>query len=184
MTGLEMAEDRVIRQDGAGEPTSRRSRRSDELDRRILALLRDDGRATVAAIARALHLSHPAVHERLRRLTRAGYIRGYHADLDYALLGLGLTAYVGVQIQQAEPTRSRLAEALRRMPEVETMAWLTGDFDVLLRVRARDPAHLQDIVFRIVGAGEGRVRSRTMVVMSVPFEKPGPAFEAIAPDLP
>ena len=143
-------------------------------------MLRDDGRIAVAAIARALNLSHPAVHERLGRLTRAGYVRGYHADLDYARLGLGLTAYVGVQIQQAEATRSRMAEALRQMPEVETMAWLTGDFDVLLRVRVRDPAHLQDVVFRIINAGEGRVRSRTMVVMSVPFEKPGPGFELIS----
>jgi Lrp/AsnC family leucine-responsive transcriptional regulator len=147
----------------------------------MLAMLRDDARLPVAAIGRALHLSHPAVHERLRRLTREGYIRGYHADLDYGLLGFGLTAYVGVQIQQAEATRSRMAEALREIPEVEMMAWLTGDFDVLLRVHTRGPEHLQDIVFRIINAGEGRVRSRTMVVMSVPFEKPGPGFESLPP---
>ncbi len=146
----------------------------------MLAMLRDDARLSVAAIGRSLHLSHPAVHERLRRLTREGYIRGYHADIDYSRLGFGMTAYVGVQIQQAEATRSKMAEALERMPEVEMMAWLTGDFDVLLRVHIRDPEHLQDVVFRIIGAGEGRVRSRTMVVMSVPFEKPGPGFEWIA----
>src|SRR6266511_2735366 len=160
-------------------PKGRRPYEPDQLDQRNPAMLRDDGRAPLAAIARALHLSHPAVHERLQRLTKAGYILGYHADLDYAKLGLGLTAYVGVQIQQAEATRSRMAEALRQMPEVETMAWLTGDFDVLLRVHTRDPAHLQDVIFRIINAGDGRVRSRTMVVMSVPFRKPGPAFEAI-----
>lgn len=164
---------------GTVRTTGRRPYAPDDLDRRILALLRDDGRLSLAALGRALNLSHPAVHERLRRLTRDGYVRGYHADLDYQRLGFGLTAYIGVQIQQAEAVRSRMADVLRQMPEVEMMAWLTGDFDVLLRVHTRDPAHLQDVVFRVINAGEGRVRSRTMVVMSVPFEKPGPEFEAI-----
>jgi Lrp/AsnC family transcriptional regulator, regulator for asnA, asnC and gidA len=154
----------------------------DDLDRQMLALLRDDARLTVVELGRRLSLGHATAHARLRRLEAAGLVRGYHAELDYARLGLGLSAYVGLQIQQSETTRTRLAEHLRSIPEVESCAWVTGDFDVMLRIRARDTLHLQDVVFRAISAGgPSQIRTRTMVVLSEPFSKPGPSFEEVLP---
>jgi hypothetical protein len=65
------------------------------------------------------------------------------------------------------------------MAEVEEYSWVTGDFDVILKVRARDTVHLQQVLFRITRAGDGHVRARTMVILSQPFSKPGPEFEAV-----
>lgn len=145
----------------------------------MLALLRDDARATLASLARAVNLGQATVHERVRRLERDGLLKGYHARLDYARLDLGLSAFIGLQMQQSAPARARLSENLRRMPEVEELAWLTGDFDALVRIRARDTVHLQQVVFRLIQAGDGQMRTRTMVILSEPFAKPGPEFEAI-----
>jgi DNA-binding Lrp family transcriptional regulator len=122
------------------------------------------------------------VHARLRRLEQEGYIRGYHAALDYARLGLGLSAFVGIQMPQAAAARRRLIEHLSQIPEVEELVWVTGEFDALLRIRARDTVHLQEAVFRTISAGGGQVRTRTMVVLSEPYWRPGPAFEAVAPE--
>src|SRR6266545_253949 len=112
-------------------PKGRRPYEPDPLDQRILAMLRDDGRAPLAAIARALHLSHPAVHERLQRLTKAGYILGYHADLDYAKLDDGRNVS---PVQKARPSLrghpGRRPNGLIRTPAVpaarsSTWEWWT-----------------------------------------------------------
>lgn len=157
-----------------------RARAVDELDRRLLALLREDGRASIVALGRALDLGHAAVHARVRRLQQLGLVRGFYARLDYARLGLGLSAFVGIQTQQASAARARLAEHLRDMPEVEALAWVTGEYDALVKVRARDTAHLQEVVFRMIQSGAGQMRTRTMVVLSEPFSKPGPEFERVS----
>jgi DNA-binding Lrp family transcriptional regulator len=151
----------------------------DDLDRRLLALLREDARASLVQLGGALDLGHAAVHARMRRLRQDGYVTGFHAGIDHAKLGLGLSAYIGLQVQQGTPLRARLAEALRALPEVEEMAWVTGEFDAIVRVRARDTAHLQQVIFGITGQGDGQVRARTMVVLSEPFSKPGVEFERV-----
>jgi DNA-binding Lrp family transcriptional regulator len=151
----------------------------DDIDREMLVLLRDDARISLTAIGRQLHLGAAAVHERMRRLQHIGYIEGFHTRINYGRLELGLAAFVGLQTQQSTALRERLAEVLRSMPEVEEFSWVTGDFDVLLKVRARDTGHLQQVLFRITRAGEGQVRARTMVILSQPFSKPGPDFEAV-----
>lgn len=160
----------------------RAARPLDALDRQLLAALRDDARLPIVQLGRLLGLGHAAVHERVRRLQALGYLQGFHARLNYAALGLGLGAYLGLQTEQSESVRARLAQELRQMPEVEDLAWVTGEFDALVKVRARDTAHLQRVLFQIIQAGGGRLRSRTMVILSEPLWKPGPSFEEIAPD--
>ncbi len=171
---------------GTREPDAgtrpRTQRPLDELDRRLLGLLRDNARAPLVELARELGYGNATIHERVRRLERLGYIRSYHAEVDYSRLGLDLAAYVGLQTPQSAEVRERLAQSLRRMPEVVGMAWVTGDFDALVTVRVSGTTHLQQVVFRMIqaGGGAGTVRARTIVVMSEPFSKPGPDFEAIA----
>ena len=155
----------------------------DEVDRELLAGLRDDARTSLVTLARQVHLAHATVHQRIKRLLREGYLRGFFARLDYARLDLSLCAYIGVHAQQSAAFRARFVENLRHMPELEELAWVTGDFDALVKVRARNPAHLQQVVFQLTQAGEPSMRTRTMIVLSEPLWKPGPSFESvIAPE--
>ncbi|MDE3228578.1 MAG: Lrp/AsnC family transcriptional regulator [Chloroflexota bacterium] len=156
----------------------------DEVDRELLAGLRDDARASLVTLARQVHLAHATVSQRVSRLLREGFVKGFYARLDYARLDLSLCAYIGIHAQQSAAFRERLVENLRHMPEVEELAWVTGDFDALVKVRARNPGHLQQVVFRLIQAGEPNMRTRTMIVLSEPLWKPGPAFEAVAPPEP
>ncbi len=151
----------------------------DEIDRELLARLRDDARASLVTLARQVHLAHASVHQRVKRLLRAGYVRGFHARLDYVRLDLSLSAYIGIHAQQSAAFRARFVENVRRMPEVEELSWVTGDFDALAKVRARNPAHLQQVVFRLIEAGDPSMRTRTLIVLSEPLWKPGPDFEAV-----
>jgi Lrp/AsnC family leucine-responsive transcriptional regulator len=113
--------------------------RLDRTDRRILALLQADGRLPVAELARRVHLSATPCLERMRRLEREGYIRGYAADLDPAKLGVSLIAFVEVQLDRTTPdVFNRFRDGVMGLEPVQECHMVAGGFDYLLKVRAAD----------------------------------------------
>lgn len=140
----------------------------DAVDRRLVAALRADGRASYAELARLVRLSSSAVHERVAKLESAGVIRGYRAVVDPRRLDLGVTALIG--IQPGENGRDEvIAAALERMPEVDSCYSVAGDeaFIVLVRVASVDELHL---LLGRLRAIEGVARTRTTVVLATRFE--------------
>jgi DNA-binding Lrp family transcriptional regulator len=120
--------------------------RLDETDVRILGYLADDARLSQRAIARAIGMSPPAVADRIGRLESLGVIRGYHAELDYALLGRTLTIVVGVASERSDNQRE-LARRMLDIPEVEAVDVVTGKDDLQVRLRVRDQEHLNEVYF-------------------------------------
>jgi len=111
----------------------------DRIDRRLLALLQGDGRLAIAELARRVHLSATPCLERVRRLEREGYIRGYTADLDPALLGAGLIAFVEVQLDRTTPdVFNRFRDGVIGLTPVQECHMVAGGFDYLLKVRTAD----------------------------------------------
>lgn len=116
----------------------------DETDRRIVDELRRDGRASVAAIARAVHISRASAYTRLNRLLDDGVITGFTARVDPVLAGLHASAYVELTIEQHSWQQVR--ERVAAIPAVEHIALLGGDADVILLVRAHDNRELRRVV--------------------------------------
>lgn len=118
----------------------------DRIDRHILALLAQDGRLTNQDLAAKVGLSPSSCLERVRRLRRAGVIRGVHADLSPAALGIGLEALVAVRLKQHthESVEGFQRHAAGR-PEVLALFHVTGEEDFLIHVACRDPAHLREL---------------------------------------
>jgi DNA-binding Lrp family transcriptional regulator len=116
----------------------------DETDRLIVEALRADGRLSMRALAARVHLSRANVYTRVARLQRDGVITGYTARIDPVRYGYGLSAYVYLDIAQ------RSWKAVRRqllsMPEVDHVALISGEHDILVRVRTQDAATLRDVV--------------------------------------
>lgn len=149
----------------------------DATDRKILALLQQDGRQSITDLAASVGLSVSPCHRRLKELERAGAIRGYRAVLDPALLDLGFEAVVFITMQQADRTTIDAFEsAVALVPHVIEAQRLFGDPDYLLRVVSRDlPAFQQLLDDRIASLpGVQRTRS-TMVMKHVVRERPLPA---------
>ncbi|MDE3076526.1 MAG: Lrp/AsnC family transcriptional regulator [Chloroflexota bacterium] len=153
--------------------------RPDALDVRILARLRDDARYPFLQIAKELGVAGATVHERVNNMRRAGLLEGYRAVVTYPRLGIGIGAYVGLVIRQDEEVRLALADKARAMPEVEEMAWLTGDLDALVKMWVKDTDHLERAVYGLVAQAPESIRVRTMVILSTPFVKHGIDFERI-----
>ncbi|TVR84659.1 MAG: Lrp/AsnC family transcriptional regulator [Rhodospirillales bacterium] len=111
----------------------------DRIDQRILHDLQVDGRITNVELARRAGISAPPCLRRVRALEEAGYIRGYHADLDPKLLGFNVTVFAHVGLSsQAEPDLEAFEHLMETWPEVRECHMLAGETDFLLKVVARD----------------------------------------------
>jgi DNA-binding Lrp family transcriptional regulator len=111
----------------------------DRIDRRILRDLQDNGRMTNVELAGRVGISAPPCLRRVRALEVAGYIRGYHADINPEALGFGVTVFAQVGLSsQAEADLKAFEALMQSWPEVRECHMLAGETDFLLRVVAVD----------------------------------------------
>jgi Lrp/AsnC family transcriptional regulator for asnA, asnC and gidA len=145
----------------------------DPTDLQILVLLLRDARRSVRGISAEVGMSAPAVAERIARLERQGVIRGYRAEIDWGRMGYGLLVYVRVTGVQGSEQSTTVAQ-LRRLPEVEQVEVVTGDSDLLVRLRARDQQHLRELLFERVWKISGIERTETLLCLG---ELPPKSFD-------
>jgi Lrp/AsnC family transcriptional regulator len=111
----------------------------DCIDRRIIGLLQADASLSIAQISHEVGLSQSPCWKRIQRLKAEGVIFGHVALIDPSALGLGLTAYVSVEMgEHSEAEITRFAEAVTAMPEVLELHRMAGDIDYLLKIVVAD----------------------------------------------
>ncbi|HEX9235656.1 MAG TPA: Lrp/AsnC family transcriptional regulator [Actinomycetota bacterium] len=139
----------------------------DDRDRKILAILQEDARATFTDIAEKVGLAASSVHDRVRKLEQAGVVRAYRADVDAEALGLFVTALVSVMpLDPRQP--DDLPDRVREFAEIEACHSVAGDENYILKVRTRTTSDLEDFLQRL--REKAGVNTRTTVVLSTPFE--------------
>ena len=111
----------------------------DEFDRKILAVLRKDGRITFTDLAQQVGLSKTPCQQRVKRLVENGVIVGFRAIVDPARLGLDHVAFAEVKLSDTrEAALKEFNAAVRQIPEVEECHMIASSFDYLLKVRTGD----------------------------------------------
>ena len=116
----------------------------DEIDCRILEKLQDNGRMTNVELAEKVGITAPPCLRRVRALEEAGYIKGYHADLDAVSMGFGLTVFAMVGLHsQAESDLQAFEAMVADWPLVRETYMLNGEIDFILKIVARDLAQFQ-----------------------------------------
>jgi Lrp/AsnC family leucine-responsive transcriptional regulator len=143
----------------------------DDVNLRILAELQAEGRVGLAELGRRVGLSAPAVSERVQRLERAGAIRGYHAELDPAVLGFPVSAVV--RIRPSPGQLRRIPEIARETPEVSECHRITGEDCYLLRLHLRSIDELEETLDRFTPHG----LTTTSIVHSTPVPRRGPPLD-------
>ena len=136
----------------------------DAIDRKILALLVEDGRRTYDDIGRRVSLSAPAVKRRVDRLRAQGALRGFTALLDHAALGDRTEALVELFFTPGT-LLDKVAETLRGYPEVVEAWSVTGEADAIARVRTRDNSDLERLIMDLQRDALVQ-RTRSQVVLS------------------
>jgi Lrp/AsnC family leucine-responsive transcriptional regulator len=132
----------------------------DAMDAKILDILQTDARTTLAEIGRRIHMSQPAVAERVRRMEAAGVITGYHARINPAALGYGITAFIRVAKRSHETPVEVIAS---QVPEIIECHSITGDDCSILKVVAPSVAELEKVIVQLTRCG---VTSTSLILSS------------------
>ncbi|HVJ41776.1 MAG TPA: Lrp/AsnC family transcriptional regulator [Dongiaceae bacterium] len=146
----------------------------DDIDRKMLRALQDDGRIAVVQLAEMVGLSVTPCLRRLKRLEADGIIRGYRADLDPKRAGCALQAFIEVRLSDhAEATVARFEQMISQRSEVVACYAMTGDTDFLLHVMTSDLDALSDFATKSLLRMPGVRESHSSIVFSVIKEKTG-----------
>jgi len=142
----------------------------DPIDRRILALLQDNAKRSQAEVAKAVGLTAPSVNERIRKLERAGFIRGYVALLDDRKLGHDITAFVEVFVEHPK-YEAAFIQAVLELDEVLECHHITGEFSLLLKVKVTDMAAFRRLLIESLNTIRGVRQTRTVMVLATSKEQ-------------
>ena len=138
----------------------------DARDRKIIALLQEDARLGYADIGKKVGLAASSVHDRVRKLEKAGVIRGYGADIDHEKAGLPITAIVSLALRPSSPTD--VPSLIEEFELVESCYSVAGDNSYALVVRAPSTKDLEELLDALRAKLE--VVTRATIVLSTPFE--------------
>lgn len=146
--------------------TASKPKALDRIDRRILEVLQEEGRISNVALARKVNLTPTPCLERVRRLERDGYIRGYSARLDPELVGAGLLVYAEITLTHTarDVFREFRREALK-LPQILDCHLVSGNFDYLIKARVRDMQEYREFLGDKLLSLPGVNGSRSYVVM-------------------
>lgn len=137
----------------------------DEIDVRLLAALEADGRRSVAALARDLGIAESTCAGRLKALTDRGIIRGVHADIEPAALGLGVEAMVALRLRGHDRAAvDAFRDEVARLPGVLALHNTSGATDYLVHVAAAGADALRDFVLDHLASRPGVVHAETSLI--------------------
>jgi len=138
----------------------------DKIDAKILRALQADGRVSNLKLAETVHLSATAVLERVKRLTRDGFILGYEARLNPEKLGAGLLVFIEVVLDRTtHDAMSIFKAAVQVRPEILECHLVAGGFDYLIKTRVADMQAYREFVGSVIWALPGVRETRTYAVM-------------------
>jgi DNA-binding Lrp family transcriptional regulator len=151
----------------------------DSIDMRILSELQSNGRTTNVELSRRAKITAPPCLRRMRALEKAGYIRGYHADLDGKQLGFEVSGFVFVGLtSQAETDLKHFEERVRVWPMVRECHMLSGEVDFLLKVVAKDLSSFQTFITDTLTTAKNVASVKSSLVIHATKNEPGVPIDA------
>jgi len=151
----------------------------DSIDLKILTELQADGRITNVELSRRAKITAPPCLRRMRALEKAGYIQGYHADLDAKSLGFEVTgfAFVGLASQHDQDLKA-FEEHVRAWPNVRECYMLSGEVDFILKIVAKDLSSFQSFITETLTAEKNVASVKTALSIHASKNAPGVPIES------
>lgn len=142
----------------------------DGIDKTILNHLMEDARKPILEIARNLGISGAAIHQRLRKLEKAGLIEGSKLVINPRVLGYSTLAFVGVYLDKAV-SNPQAVKKLKEIPEVLECHYTTGNWSIFLKILCRDNEHLMKVLNMNIQAIEGVSRTETFISLDQQIQR-------------
>ncbi len=142
--------------------------RLDDVDERLLALLRDDARQSIAQLAKEVGISRGQLYSRLARLEEQGVVAGYTVRLGSAFAGSRVRAHV--MIKTLPRFHREVEQALARLQHVQAIHAISGEYDIIAMLETDDSAQLNELIDEI-GLLDGVERTTTSVILATKVER-------------
>jgi Lrp/AsnC family transcriptional regulator for asnA, asnC and gidA len=143
----------------------------DAIDTQLLTILAQDARLSYADMGKKLFMSQGAVHSRVKKLMDAKLIKVISAELDYAMLGFDVTAFLGIYLEKSNMYDFVKAE-MKKIPEIVDAHYTTGTYSIFAKVICRDTDHLRDILANKIQNINGIQRTETFISLEETLARP------------
>ncbi len=143
----------------------------DNTDLRIIAMMLEDAKTSYAEIGKELHVSGGTVHVRLKKLSEMGVITGSKLKVDFSKLGFDVTAFVGIFLEKSQYYGDVIAD-LKKIPEVISAHYTTGNYSIFTQVICRDTDHLREVLSTKIQQINGVQRTDTFISLEEPIHRP------------
>jgi Lrp/AsnC family transcriptional regulator for asnA, asnC and gidA len=143
----------------------------DDLDQKILTILMQEGRTPYAEIGKLLHVSPGTVHVRIKKLAELGVIIGNHMMVDYKLLGYDICSFLGIYLEKSS-LYDQVSDELKKIPEVVSAHYTTGNYSIFAKLICRDTQHLRDTLSNKIQSIQGIQRTETFISLDETIERP------------
>lgn len=148
----------------------------DQLDKKILELIRSDARIPFLEVARECNVSGAAIHQRIQKLTSLGILKGSQFIIDPEKIGYETCAYIGLYLKDPEKF-DEVVEELKKIPEVVECHYTTGGFDMFIKIYACNNHHLLNVIHDKLQP-LGLSRSETIISFNADINRPVPIIVA------
>lgn len=147
----------------------------DNLDKQILRMIAEDARVPFLEVARACDVSGAAIHQRIQKLTSMGVLKGSQFIINPEKIGYETCAYIGLNLRNPEKFDDVMVE-LQKIPEVTECHYTTGNFDMFIKIYAKNNHHLLNIIHDKLQP-LGLASSETLISFNTVFDRQLPVVD-------
>ncbi len=142
----------------------------DNIDMQILNLLMENAFTPYTEIGKKLYISPGTVHVRMNKMEKLGIVKNPQLQIDLAKLGMDITAFIGVYLIRSD-SYDRVVKELKKIDEVLSCNYTTGNYSLFLKIVCRDTNHLREVLHDKIQKIEGISRTETLISLEESFSR-------------
>jgi Lrp/AsnC family transcriptional regulator for asnA, asnC and gidA len=142
----------------------------DNIDMQILNLLMENAFMPYTEIGKKLYISPGTVHVRMNKMEKLGIVKNPQLQIDLAKLGMDITAFIGVYLIRSD-SYDRVVKELKKIDEVLSCNYTTGNYSLFLKIVCRDTNHLREVLHDKIQKIEGISRTETLISLEESFSR-------------
>ena len=142
----------------------------DNVDLKILEILRDDAKKPFTEVAKKVHVSQGTVHVRMNKMEEAGIVEKTTVKINYAKLGFDITAFIGIYLEKSA-LYDKVVARLKEIHEITSIHYTTGNYSMFVKIHCRDTNHLKEVLHDKMQQVDGIERTETMISLEESLDR-------------
>ena len=142
----------------------------DNVDLRILEILRDDAKKPFTEVARKVNVSQGTIHVRMNKMEDAGIVEKTTLKINYARLGYDITAFIGIFLEKSA-LYDKVVARLKEIKEITSIHYTTGNYSMFVKIHCRDTNHLKEVLHDKMQQVDGIERTETMISLEESLDR-------------